>query len=640
MLSILRKKAQSPIIQATVLIIALVFIFWGVGSSRRGSRNAAATVNDEAIPIQDYQQAYDRNMTNLRAQFGGTIPKGLLESLDIKNQVINQLIQRVLLRQGAKEMGIIISKQEIKQTIEKMEAFRSNGVFDLQQYETILTASRMTPASFEASMQADLLTAKVLETIGRFTKVAEDEVTTRFRYDNEQIQLEYVAFTPDSFSAQVAVDEDKIAAFYQENKERYKTDPQIRLSYLYFPAAEDESSSKASAADVENYYERNIDKFSQPEQRRARHILITTSPQDSPAEREKKRQRAEDVLQKARGGEDFAELARRYSEGPSAPQGGDLGQFARGRMVKPFEDAVFAMQKGDISDIVETSFGFHIIKLEDIIPPSIKPLAEVREEITSTLDQEAAKNRAYSSASKAYEDIILAGSMEKYAESGTTPPLETEFFTRKAPPGGDGSPARNIVRNPLFLNAAFSLQKGELSSLVDLGSGYAIIYVKDFKQPEILPLDEVRTRVQKDFIADRATQLARKAAETFLTELRATGEKKADWEAGIQQRGLKLEETAFVTREKRGGLKLPAAAVEQGFRLSANHPYPDEIAASNTTFYVYKFKQRKEPSPEIIAKKEEELRTSLLEEKKRDLLTAWMENQKSKAEITVNEALL
>ena len=309
-------------------------------------------------------------------------------------------------------------------------------------------------------------------------------------------------------------------------------------------------------------------------------------------------------------------------------------------MVKPFENAVFAMQKGEISDIVETSFGFHIIKLEDIIPARIKPLAEVREEIKSTLEKEAAKNQAFSKANKAYEDIILAGSMENYAKSSDTPPLETEFFTRKAPPNGDDSPARNIVRNPLFLNAAFSLQKGELSSLIDVGSGYAIIYVKDFKLPEIMPLDTIRTRVEKDYIADKATQLAREAAETFLTKLRAGDEDEAEWEKEIQQRGLKLEETAFVTRAGRNGLKLPTAAVEQGFLLSAAHPYPDEIAVNNSTFYVYKFKQRREPIAEDVAEKKEELRDRILEEKKRDLLTAWMENLKSRAEITVNTALL
>jgi peptidyl-prolyl cis-trans isomerase D len=639
MLSILRKKAQSPLIQATVLIIALVFVFWGVGSSQKGGRNAVATVNDDVIAFKDYQQAYDQNITNLRNQFGGTLPKGLLDSLDIKSQVINQLIQRILLRQGAEEMGILVSKSEIKQAIEEMEAFRANGAFDLQQYEAILSASRMTPAIFESTMQADLLSSKVLDNLGRFTKVADHEVTARFLYDNEQIKLEYVTFAPAAFTEKVAVDDKGLAAFYEENKGRYKTEPQIQLSYLFFSTEETDGPASFSDEEVQSYYERNINRYSQPEQRRARHILFTTSPQDPPDIKEKKLQQAEDVLQQARDDADFAELARQYSEGPSAPQGGDLGLFSRGRMVKPFEDAVFALENGGISEIVETSFGYHIIKLEEIVPPHITPLTEVQKDIRATLSREAAKNSAFAAANKAYEDIILAGSMEKYAAASDTAALETDFFTRQSPPAGDGSAARKIVSNPLFLNAAFALQKGELSSLVDLTTSYVIIYVKDFKPPVIMSLDEVREQVQENYIADRAEQLAREAAEQFLAGLSKTGAEKAEWEAEIQQLGLKLQETDYVGRGG-SGLELPATAIEQGFRLSAEHPYPEEIAISNTTFYVYKFQQKKEPTAESMAEKEEELRGRLLEEKKRGLLTAWLENQESRAEITINDKLL
>jgi peptidyl-prolyl cis-trans isomerase D len=640
MLSILRKKAQSPLIQATVLIIALVFIFWGVGTSQKGGRNAVATVNDEAIALQDYQKTYDQYITNLRNQFGGSLPKGLLDSLDIKSQVINQLIQQVLLRQGAEEMGILVSKNEIKEAIEEMEAFRTNGAFDLQQYETILSASRMTPAIFEASMQNDLLTSKVLDNLGRFTKIADHEVKAHFIYDNEQVKLEYVAFTPAGFTEKVTVDDAGLAAFYEENKDRYKTEPQIQLSYLFFSTAETDGATSFSDQEIQNYYERNINRFSQPEQRRARHILFKTSPQDSTDIRENKLQQAEDVLQQARAGADFAELARQYSEGPSGPQGGDLGLFSRGRMVKPFDDAVFGLEQGGISEIVETSFGYHVIKLEEIVPPRITPLAEVQEEIRANLSKEAAKNRAFGAANKAYEDIILAGSMEKYSEVGDTAALETEFFTQQSPPAGDDSPARKIVSNPLFLNAAFALQKGELSSLVDLGTSYAIIYVKDFKPPATMPLDEVLEQVRQHYIADRAEHLAREAAEDFLARLGKTGAEKAEWEAEIQQLGLKLKETDYVGRDGSGGLELPTTAIREGFRLSAGHPYPEEIAVSNTTFYVYKFQQKKEPTAESMAEKNEELRSRLLEEKKLDLLTAWLENQESRAEITINDKLL
>jgi peptidyl-prolyl cis-trans isomerase D len=448
-----------------------------------------------------------------------------------------------------------------------------------------------------------------------------------------------VAFAPAAFTEKVAVDDAGLTAFYEGNKDRYKTEPQIQLSYLFFSTEETDGSGSFSDEEVQSYYERNINRYSQPELRRARHILFTTSPQDPPDIREKKLLQAEDVLQQARGYADFAELARQYSEGPSAPQGGDLGLFSRGRMVKPFEDAIFALEIGGISEIVETSFGYHIIKLEEIVPPHITPLAEVQEDIKATLSREAAKNSAFAAASKAYEDIILAGSMEKYTAAGDTAALETEFFTRQSPPVGDGSAARQIVSNPLFLNAAFALQKGELSSLVDLTTSYVIIYVKDFKPPVIMSLDEVRDQVQENYITDRAEQMAREAAEDFLARLRETGAEKADWEAEIQQLDLKLQETDFVGRSG-VGTELPPSVVEKGFRLSADYPYPEEIAVSNATFYVYKFQQKKVPTPESMAEKEEELRTRLLEEKKQVLLTAWIENQESRAKITINDKLL
>jgi peptidyl-prolyl cis-trans isomerase D len=449
-----------------------------------------------------------------------------------------------------------------------------------------------------------------------------------------------VAFAPAAFTEKVTVDDAGLAAFYEEKKDRYKTEPQIQLSYLFFSTEETDGPASFSDKEVQSYYERKINQFSQPEQRRARHILFTTSPQDAQDIRDKKLQQAEDVLQQAMDNADFAELARQYSEGPSGPQGGDLGLFSRGRMVKPFDDAVFALENGGISEIVETSFGFHIIKLEEIVPPHITPLAEVQEQIRAILSKDAAKNSAFGAANKAYEDIILAGSMEKYAEAGATAALETDFFTQQSPPAGDDSPARKIVSNPLFLNAAFALQKGELSSLVDLGNSYAIIYVKDFKAPATMPLDEVREQVREHYTADWAEQLAREAAEDFLARLSKTGEEKAEWEAEIQQFGLKLQETDFVGRDGSGGLELPTTAIRQGFRLSAEHPYPQEIAVSNTTFFVYKFQQKKEPTAESLAEKDSELRSRLLEEKKRDLLTAWLENQESRAEITINDKLL
>jgi peptidyl-prolyl cis-trans isomerase D len=642
MLSILRKKAQSPVIQATVLIIALVFIFWGVGSNRQGGRNAVATVNGEAITFQDYQKTYDQDITRLRNQFGGDIPKGLLDSLDIKSQVLNQLTQRILLRQGAEEMGIQVSKKEIRQSIEEMEAFRVNDTFNLQQYEAILAASRMTPADFEASMQSDLLTTKVLDNIGRFTKVADNEVMARFLFNNEQIRLSYVSFAPADFTGKVKVDDEQLASYYEENQEKYKTDPQIKLHYLVFSPENQEAQPEISAEEIQAYYDKNIDKYSTPEQRWARHILIKVSPEDTEKVKEQKRQKAEEVRQMALAGDNFAELAKQYSEGPSAGKGGDLGLFPRGRMIKPFDDAVFAMKPGEVSQIVETSFGYHIIKLEDIIPAVVKPLDEVREQIRTTLARKTSKNQTFAAASKAYEDIILAGSMEKYAASGDAKVMETDFFSRNSPPVTSQSPTQKIVADPAFLNAAFSLQKGELSSLVEIGSDYVILYVQDLKPPEIQPLEKVRQQVQNDYIAAHSEKLAREAAENLLAALKSDGNERKNWETAVTDLHLEVKDTGLVKRDENASDagKLSPAVIEKGFRLSATQPYPKAISENNGNFIVYKLDEKIEPENALGDEKREKLRSQLLEEKKRELLTAWIENRKSKADITVNQKLM
>jgi peptidyl-prolyl cis-trans isomerase D len=642
MLSILRKKAQSPVIQATVLIIALVFIFWGVGSNRQGGRNAVATVNGEAVTLQDYNQTYDQDIARLRNQFGGNIPKGLLDSLDIKSQVLNQLTQRILLRQGAEEMGIQVSKKEIRQAIEEMEAFRVNDTFNLQQYEAILSASRMTPADFEASMQSDLLTTKVLDNIGRFTKVADNEVMARFLFNNEQIRLSYVSFAPVDFTDKVEFDDKKLAAYYEGNQEKYKTDPQIKLHYLVFSPEDQEAQPEISAEEIQAYYDKNSDKYSTPEQRWARHILIKVSPEDTEKVKEQKRQKAEEVRQMAVAGDNFAALAKQYSEGPSAGKGGDLGLFPRGRMIKPFDDAVFAMKPGEVSQIVETSFGYHIIKLEDIIPAVVKPLDEVREQIRIALAQKTSKNQTFAAASKAYEDIILAGSMEKYAASGDAKVMETEFFSRNSPPVTGQSPAQKIVADPAFLNAAFSLRKGELSSLVEIGSDYVILYVQDLKPPEIQPLEKVRQQVQKDYIAEQREKLAREAAENLLAALKSEGDERKNWETAVTDLHLEVKDTGLVKRGDNvsGAGKLSPAVIEKGFRLSAARPYPEAISENNGNFIVYKLDKKIEPENALGDEKREDLRSQLLEEKKRELLTAWIENRKSKADITVNQKLL
>jgi peptidyl-prolyl cis-trans isomerase D len=214
MLNILRKQAQSTLIQGLVLIIAIVFIFWGVGANMNNNRNSAATVNGREISFQDYQRAYERTVENFRQQFGGQVPPGLLEGMGIKRQVLAQLVQSELLRQGGDEMGLVVSDLAVQREIEKMAAFQENGHFSLERYKSVLSQNRLTPTGFEMGLKADLQRQRVTQAVGGFAVVPDSMLRDWFAFTDEEIRLAYAAFTPADFENTEGVNVYQVAAVY------------------------------------------------------------------------------------------------------------------------------------------------------------------------------------------------------------------------------------------------------------------------------------------------------------------------------------------------------------------------------------------------------------------------------------------
>jgi peptidyl-prolyl cis-trans isomerase D len=327
MLQILRNKAQSVFIQIIVVIIALVFVFWGVGANLSGDRQAALVVNGEDISFQEFQQAYDTAYQRLSDQFGGNVPKGLAETFGIKQQVINQLIQTTLLRQGAAEMGIVVSKEEIQKTIADMAQFQQDGIFNKEQYETVLAANRMAPTKFEESMKTDHLSQLAATDIASFVSVTTDfEIEEIYSRLQEKIALKFVTISPELFTDKVEVDDEILVSWFETVKENYKTEAEIELKYLIFTNEQVASKVDIDQASIEQYYQDNISSFLVPEQRRVRHILFKTDQNDSAETTAKQEEKAREILAMAKTEDtDFAELAKEFSEGPSSDNGGDLG---------------------------------------------------------------------------------------------------------------------------------------------------------------------------------------------------------------------------------------------------------------------------------------------------------------------------
>ena len=524
MLDLLRRKAQSPYLQGTVLMIIVVFVFWGVGGNNSGARSAIATVNDQAITVQEYQEAFNQIVEQYRNQFGGSLPDGFIEAFNMKQQVLNELIQKALLQQGGEEMGIFVSDMEVQKAIQSMPIFQNNGVFDALRYKEVLKGSRLTPTKFEAGTRSDLMVSKVIQRLQSFSQVLPGEIEDRYAYENSEIRVDYAVFQGSSFISQVEVSEEKLAEFFEKDKTNYKTEPQVKIKYISFPVKDEMEQITIDAADMASYYEQNKAQFTSPE--------------------------------------------------------------------------------------------------------GAQSLDEAKDRIEITLKRQEALNRSFEKANKAYEMIILAGSLAKFAETGEISLSETDFFLRKSPPEA-------LATNHTVVNTAFHLQKGELSSLIETPQGYSILFVEDVKNPEVPPLEEVKAAVTKDFTDAEAKSLARAAAEEALKAAREG----SSFTEAINAAGQTLKESPYFSRTNRAANALPPELIAQSLGLTSEKPYPENIFESEGSFYVFRFKELKEPGQEIQQDKEA-FETQMLQAKQAEVLDAWLDHLMKQGQVTINEKLM
>jgi peptidyl-prolyl cis-trans isomerase D len=617
--------------QAVVVIIALVFIFWGVGTRMMNGNQAAITVNGEEISFQQFQKAYDQALAQLRDQFNGAVPQGLAEKAGLKKQVIGRLIQDSLLRQGAGKMGLIISPAEVQDTIQKMPAFLDNGSFSLEKYKSVLARNSYTAHKFETSMQVDMIAQRSVSDIGNFASTVTDhEIEDLFNLERESVSVQFAKISPDGFNSKIHATDEELASWFETVKDSYKTDPQLKLKYLSFNFNEIGKKITINEDSVKRFYETNIAQFTTPEQRRARHILFKVGENSSEADDAAQLKKAEDVLKLARAGKDFVQLADQYAEGPSKKTGGDLGFFPKGKMIEPFDNTVFSMNVGQISDIIKTSFGYHIVKLEEIRAAVVKPLAEEHDDIVHQLQLEQAKSMAFQVANECYEGIIGAGSLQAYIKGHPdTAVVETGFFTLHFPPA-------DIKNDQMFLNTAFALKQGELSSLIETANGYAILFAEQIKEPVIPSFSDIKDRVKKDYIDVKAAEMARKTAEDILSQAKTGG----DFSKLVAGAGVTLQSSGLLSKstpEKKS--PFPSALLAQVFQLSAKSPYPTEPGEVEKDYFVYKFVERTIPKTDLPDSERGQYRNALMKLKQQQILNAWINNQRKLATVTTHKSL-
>lgn len=642
MLDLIRKKQQSTIIKFvfwTIIaaFVGTIFLVWGKGSdggAGGGDPTLAATVNKTKISFDEYQTAYS-NLYNLyqniyRDQFTPAMEK----QLGLRKQAIDGLVEQALLLQEADKRGLKVSDKELVDSIAAIPTFQENGSFNKQRYLQVLSFQRLSPDGFETMHRRQLLVEKLQQEINDSIKLTDADIEQEYREQNEKVNLAFVRLAPALFASKVTVSEEQLQAYFEQKKEDFRIPERRSLRYLVFDPARYEKEVTFDDAELEKYYRRHLDRFEIHEQAKVSHILIKVPAEAEPALREQKRALAEKVLADAKAGKDFAQLARTNSDDTgSAAQGGSLEYFRRGTMVEAFETAAFALRPGDISSIVETPFGFHIIRSEGYIEAGVTPLADVIEKVKAGLRVEKAQQLAQEKAMDAYNINRKEGSLENAAKANDLGLKETGFFSREEVIDGLGE-------LPAVAAAAFALEGKELARPVSTPQGILLIAIKERQESSIPNLADVRAQVEEAYRAEQSTALAKQTAEAMVKALQQ-GE---SLEALARKEGQTLEETGDFTRSY--GAFIPRlgsseAIAKAAFALTADKPALGQVEEVADKFVVAALKSREEADMSgLTAEKKAELQTALQSRRKDEAIAATLEELKAKAEITIAPSIL
>lgn len=626
MLRLMRDYATSWMIKIILGAIVVVFVFWGVGSFRNRKANIIASVNGDAITLEEYRSSYNTLLDQMRQRFGNSLNEDLLNMLQLDQQALNQLIERRLVLQEVARLNFRVSDEEVIRSIQSIPAFQTDGAFDSRLYTTILNFNRMTPEIFEAAQKETLLMEKLRTYLFNGFRVSENELEEYFNWKNAAVSIDYLLFDPKTYK-DIELTKEAIETYFDENKETYKTDPLRKAQYLFFDPQDYKDEVQISDEAIQNYYLDHKNDYVSPKTVEARHILFKLENGADDQAVAAAKARAETVLDLIQKGADFAEMAKKHSEGPSKTNGGHLGTFRKEDMVAPFSEKAFSMQAGEVSEPVQTQFGWHLIKVEKVNPASEQTLEEATDAVRKVLSGEEAKVLAYDKAEAFYESTLEGDDIAQVAaELGLTVKTTDPFSNR--------GPDKGIANRRGFADAAFALSGNQISDIIDLKDGYYILQVIESIPSKIPELATVKKSVEADLLKDMQATLAEEDANDFLEKLKTTGQT----EAGDASESDTFKSTDYFKRsEQIPDIGWDNAVSQAAFQLTSENPLPDSAIKGQKGFYVVRLKARRLPDAEEFAKEKQQLQETLVNQKKLKAFNAWLAEARERSDITIRE---
>lgn len=620
MLEYMRNQAGNWMIKIVLAIIVLAFaLSFGLSPNFGSNPGIAMKVNGQPIMEEQVSKRYRQMVEQARQRYGDNFNK-LEPLLNLRQQAQYDLMDRLLIMQVCQEMGISVSPAEVQKIILATPYFQVDGKFNFDRYSKLLLANRISESDYESSIANDVLQKKVAALVGGSAQVTPLEVDQALDMALSRVDAVYVVVSPEEFIKKIKISDEDLQTYYEQNKGRYMNPATLKLDYVSVPISKFRDKVEIVETDVVDAYEMDWRKYSTPAQAEANHILIRIEDSDTGQAKAK----AQALLAKAKAGEDFATLAKENSQGPSAANGGDLGAFTKGQMVGPFDDMVFSMKPGDI-DIVQTDFGWHVVKLRDIKPARTIPLDEVRDEIVTALREKEANRLAMEAAESIFDQIAGGAKLDAAANSYA-------LGVNNAPAISMGQQIDALPGLGDIFKAAEGLEEGQALRPMSYDGGAVVAVIAKRTPPEAKSLDEVKQEVELAVRDKKALEAASQKADDILAKA-----KEADDPAQVLiKMGGKptgLVTTADKIEDLPGSEELVRALhlLKQGQKaLAKAAPVSDGYAAAVIT-------ERKPPAEGAILEMKPEMTNQLRTQRQSQVFARFLADLRANAEVLVPE---
>ncbi len=595
-----RKKRLRGVLWLVIISLGLGMLLFFVPGANMGTRSetSAATVDGDPISINEYAKTYRRFVENFSAGGRNKTDAETLKALGVSKQALDALINVRVTAYAAKRLGLDVSPEEVRHAVESNPNLQDNGAFiGVDRYKALLAANNISVTEFEEGMRSMLLTNKVRNIVTSSMDVTENELREEFARTAQESQVEFVVLKKEEFKKKVKPAETDLKAYFDAHKDKYNIQEQRRAQYLLINISAIAPSLKVSEQDIQDEWGRQ----SHDETVDVSHILFTVK---DPAKDAEVKAKAEAVLKRVKAGEDFAELAKKNSEDTaSAAQGGNLGPFPRGRMVKEFEDAAFALKPGQVSDLVRTQYGYHILK---VLAHDLPTLETSREALVRSIQLNKASDVAKSKAAEAATLLKTEKDLSAVARKLGIPTelKETPFLTRAS------EPFSNNISQPL-LDEIFRLKEiNAVGNVADHPLGYAAPKLLETRLPKPPDFNESRAKVEQDYTEEKAAELMNGAARQLAQDATASG----DLAAAAKKSGYSSKLSALFKRDATAD---PDIGPNPPFNRAAFDVAPGAVSApipldGGVKLAVLQVKSRTPFDEEAYKKQKPELRNRLL----------------------------